>query len=278
MKRTVLNWGGPGAGKTAFGVSSFWNYMAEEPVTKDGGEVTGRLFLVGAESNPDLGIPDSMVKAFPMDLQSPLGFVGDFTKNLRTQVAAAKRGKGFDNYVVDGLSELNLDFIFGHGQEHGDSDKWAHWRDWKALLVEVLQLLNILKQRGNVFCTARVGATKETDPEYLDDFDYIPLMDGFWRDQLGHYFNFIVHHAANLKKGHKAQTWRTEWLATGIYQVKNTAAHKWSAAGLDPILENATWPQVEAMLEELARGGSANTIAAARKEKGDKDEVSSESA
>lgn len=264
MYRSILSYGGPGTGKTALGVSSFWDFLKKEPVEGQ----TGRLLLIGRESNPDLDVPDEFIKRFPVDRANPLDFVENLKKYMVTLLAKAKKQPESrpTNIVLDGFSELGLDFLWAHQEDNPGAGKWDKYSDLKRDLTEIFLMWNPDELQANLFSTARVtrfkkqsktdsGKVIEGDPDWMSDTTYHPALDGFWRDNLGHYFNHIVYHemtfSAAVEKGGKTvkkSLWLSHWLPTGDYTVKNTAAHKWP---LNATLENVSWPTVMAALEKM---------------------------
>ena len=58
--KSILTYGAAGVGKTALCVSSFWDFVKEEPVPGR----NGRLLLIGREENDALGLPEEFVRRF----------------------------------------------------------------------------------------------------------------------------------------------------------------------------------------------------------------------
>lgn len=263
LYRSVLSYGGPGSGKTSFGISSFWDFQKKEPVEGQ----TGRLLLIGRESNPDLDIPEDMVKRFPIDRRNPLRFIESLKSYLMAALALAKKGGDHpNNLILDGFSELGLDFLWGYGEDNPEAKKWDSYSELKRDLTEIMLMWDPAELKANLFGTARItkfkkpsktegGKVIEGDPDWMAEYTYHPAIDGFWRDNLGHYNNHIVYHELTWKEGPpkggkrtKVPLYLSHWLPTGDYMVKNTAAHKWP---LEATLENAGWPQVMAALEGI---------------------------
>lgn len=260
--RKLLSYGPPGGGKSALCVSSFWNFLENKPILKENGEpVVGRWIQIGAEVNDELDVPAEYIKHFSISPTAPLKFADDLGKYLRTLAAAKTQGKGVDALVLDGLTQFNVDYIYGH--EKVDDKMFAAWRGFKERMTELTQLLNPNLLGCNIFATARVARFKgdrdlagqeiQGDPDWLKGVEYIPNLDGYFRDQIGHYFSQIVYiHAETAKKGGKYQTvHKSQWLPGGDYLVKNQAEHKWLKAGRPMFLENVMWPEVQSILDNL---------------------------
>lgn len=260
---STLLYGGPGVGKTALAISSFWDFLKEEPVP--GRE--GRWILVGQESNPALAVPEEFIKRFPIPANNPFGFVAEldlYTKALVS--AAAKKGNKITDIVFDGWTEFCRDYVWAHEIEKGSAGTWDPYRDWVRDFTSIIQRLSPRVLNANVFGTARVaefrkaGKTASTnkevkgDPEWMSEFKYHPSMEGQIKHQLPHYFNFVIYMDKDYKMGFakgketKTEVFKSHWVATGDYSVKNILGHKW---GEEPEMVDVQWPEVMAKLEAL---------------------------
>ena len=70
MHISTLLYGGPGVGKTALAVSSFWDFLKREPIEGR----NGRLLLIGREENDALGVPEENIVRFPLPQNNPIKF------------------------------------------------------------------------------------------------------------------------------------------------------------------------------------------------------------
>jgi hypothetical protein len=263
MNRSVLSWGPYGGGKTVFGCSSFVDPLTGEPVEGQ----TGRLLLIGRENNIDINVPEECIKRFKPARPRWMKFIEDLEDYLRAAGAVAakdiKDGThiGPSNFVFDGWSELQNDFLFAFEEANPNADGWARWDAWKHKFMALQTLLDPDILNANVFSTARVsefkepiktkeGGTKRRDPLWMEEYDYYPAIDGWARLQLGHYFQHIVYHQVERKR--RGSKWTPEWISywtqEGPYLVRNNAFHKWEEAGLKGRMVNATWPYIAEVL------------------------------
>tara|TARA_Y100000034_G_C6901879_1_gene417362 strand:+ start:2957 stop:3799 length:843 start_codon:yes stop_codon:yes gene_type:complete len=261
--RTFLSYGPPGYGKTAFGVSSFWDFNKNEIVPG----TDGRILFVGREKNDDLDIPEELVKRFPMNPAKPMAFATDLIKYLKVMIAKARKGEGPTSVVLDGLSELCYAFIWGAKQDdRAKTNQFWTWNEWQEHFTAIMQMLSPDVLGCDVFSTARVGEFREggdnvkSDPEWMDTFRYHPAAQGWAKLNMGHYYNFIIHHEQGFdievrgKTKVKVPYVKTNWLPTGEYMVKNSMRHKWLKAGMPPSMKDVTWPQVKAALDAVDAG------------------------
>lgn len=260
--RSILSFGPPGAGKSAFGISSFWDYHKLESVPNE----SGQWLLLGRESNNDLGVPEEFVRRFPFEGVSSLAWIANLTKHLRNLAAAARKGTGPSNIVLDGWTELGAGFEIAYKAIHEPRNKFETWEKWREKFFELIQLFDPELLQANVFSTARVREFKEglydpatgkvsgRDPEWLEGKRY-PAIDGWAKLNLGHYFNFIFYHeqavATKSEKGKKSVVpiFLAHTIADGDFLVKNTQAHRWAKLGLPATLQDSTWSELKSKLE-----------------------------
>lgn len=262
--QSYLFYGSFGAGKTCLAVSSFWDFKKEEPV--EGRD--GRILFLGRESNDMLNIPEEYVKRFPIDSTTPTKFLDSFEQYLKALAAKAKKGEGPTDIVIDGWTEMGFMFQWAYETEFEPNDNWEGWRKWKSRFIGNILILNPNTLNANIFSTARVaevrkgaktrgGSDIKGDPDWMQDQKYIPAMEGWAKQHLGHYQDFVVYmeedYTPLMKKGKKflRPIYVSHWLPAGDYRVKNKLAHKWIDAGLSPTFESAAWPEIEKQLVEL---------------------------
>jgi hypothetical protein len=261
--RSILSYGPPGAGKSAFGVSSFWDYINLKPVPGE----TGKWLLLGRESNNDLGVPEDCIRRFPFEGLSSMQWINDLSTYLRNLVAAARKGTGPTNIVFDGWTELGAGFEITYKALYTPTNKFETWEKWREKFFEIVQLLNPEVLNANIFTTARVRDFKEgfydeknkkttgRDPEWLEGLRY-PAIDGWAKHNLGHYFNFVFYHEQVARvKAKQGKTipvtpaYRVYTVPVGDVLVKNIVSHRWAKLGLPAVLENSNWPELKAKLE-----------------------------
>ena len=255
---SVLSYGPPGAGKSAFGVSSFWDYQKRELVEGE----TGRWILLGRESNRALAVPEEYVRRIPYEGIGSLAWVDELGKYLRNLAAAAKKGTGPRNIVFDGWSEFSAGFEIAYKAVHNPSNKFETWGQWREKFFETVQLLDPELLDANIFTTARVREFKEgqfdadtrkttgRDPDWLEGLSY-PAVDGWAKNNLGNYFNYIFYHEQGVKmasvggKRVGTPTFRLHTLPAGEHLVKNISAHMWDGKA---VMENTSWPDVQKII------------------------------
>jgi hypothetical protein len=268
--RSICSYGGPGHGKTFFGVSAFWNPLTNEPVPG----TNGKLILVGREDNQDLGLPDEMVRRFPLDPDHPMQFAKELQEYLKMVSLAARQGhqNKLTTLCIDGISELCYAFIWAAKQEpEAASNQFWAWNEWQQQFVAIMQMLNPNTLQADVFATARVAEYREGsskvkgDPDWMESFRYFPAAQGWARMNVGHYFNYIVFHNQGFDKQVvkgtdgknttiKIPYVKTHWLPTGDYLVKNVLQHKWLLSGMPAEMKNVQWPEVKAAMDAIDDG------------------------
>ena len=185
---SVLSYGAYGTGKTTFGVSAFWDIMANKPVEGR----SGRWLLIGRESNDALGVPEEMIKRFPAPEKDPIKFIKDFSAYLKILAMAGAKGQGPTDIVVDGWTELNSVFIWAYDESVDAKNQFESWREWKREFLGAIQKLHPDVLKANIFGTARIGQLRKgtttktgekigEDPDYMADFKYYPAMEGWAR-------------------------------------------------------------------------------------------------
>jgi AAA domain len=254
---STLLYGGPGSGKTALAVSSFWDWRKREPVAN------GKLITFGGEDNPALMVPQSMretAKGTSLRLISPLldsqAFLNQFSAIVRRFVADAEEGHPLDVLVIDSLTEFDLMF---ESTFVDTGEKESQFAKWNALLSEMFALLTRASHTAldcQVIMTARVMEKKRAkqtkqgssggDPDYMD-FDYYPSMRGSFRLHLPHYFNLVLYQDTGLGRtsdGKVVPAHKTHMVRDGDYYVKNVFEHEWLANESQSYVVNAMWPDL----------------------------------
>lgn len=251
---SLLLYGGPGAGKTATAVSSFWDWANGKQVRD------GRLIAVGRENNPALRIPGELVRRFVISPDDPLRHAKELNEYLRALRVAAYKGSGPEVVVFDGFTEWASVYEHYKSQEpHDARDKWYAWRHLKDEFISTVQMLNPQELRAHVIATARVTVkrvgivNKETrevtgaDPEWVD-CRYFPAIDGWARDNLSNYFNLVLYMDQDRKEVRaKGQTTydtihRVYMRTQGDFWVKNCWEHLLKEA--PPFLDNPTFDTI----------------------------------
>ena len=263
--KSVLAYGGFGVGKTALLTSSFWDYQAEKPVVlPDGREAKGQLISIGREDASGLALPDDMVKTFPVPAVNPHSFIEKLDAHMKRLIRRQKGDDALDYLVFDGFTELNYAFTWSNTEQEPPNDRWETYRLWQSQFIATMLMLDPRVLGCHVMGTARVaekktgtkskqtGETMGADPEWMDNFNYFPAMEGWAKQMLGHYWNFVVYMDQGIAKTLKGKpartTYQSHWQVTGAYAVKNTWEHKWDRTGLGPIVENMMWPEIEAAM------------------------------
>ena len=259
---STLLYGGPGGGKTALAVSSFWDWRAKKLIAN------GKIITFGAEDNPALKIPEECrhtAKGTSLRLTSPLlddqEFIKQFDLIMRKFVYDAQQGNPLDVLVIDGLSELDLLFEATYKQETGEAEsKFAKWEALLSTMFATMMRANHHTLNCQVIVTARVMEKKKAkqqgkltiagDPGFMD-FDYYPSLRGQFRVHLPHYYNLVLYVetvTARTKAGKVIPAHAVHMLRTGDFYVKSTWEHEWIAADLPDKLLNPMWPGLWAKL------------------------------
>ena len=251
----VLLYGGPGAGKTDLGVSSFFD-IDEEKLIRD-----GRLLYIGGEFNPSYKIPEANVRRFVSPVNDPHSFVDTFVSYLRKVAVDARKGQKLGAIVIDGFTEFNVLFQHTFGGDP-DKDKFKKWDGLKDKIIEALNLLDPIELGCHVIATARVGERRKgvkskegdvtgADPTYMD-FKYFPEMDGWARKNLPHYFNFVLYVDQDTGTVNNKPNMPTHVLYTlgggGDYWVKNQYERQWIKRNLPSKLVNASFDDFLALV------------------------------
>ena len=254
-------YGGPGSGKTSLVVSSWWDYIAEQPIEG----TKGRLLLIGGERNRNLGLPDDMVVRFPIDPDKPMAFMDDLIRWLKRAHLQVNKPDPITHIGFDGFSEMCYVFIWAAKRTMSGGDTWAIWDTWREKFMEIIMLADPIDLNAHILGTARVQEVKKpkqdskgndmpSDPDWMD-FDYGPAMQGWAKLNLGHYFDFVVFmeqgYSEKVKGGKKTKIpqWDSNWLPGGDFWTKNQLAHKWDKLGLGGVLTNLMWPDLITKLE-----------------------------
>ena len=251
---STLLYGGPGSGKTALAVSSFWDWRKQEQIAN------GKLITLGGEDNPALMVPQKCretAKGTSLRLVSPLldgqQFLEQLNLILRRLVADAEEGHPLDVLVIDSLSEFDL--LYEHTFAGGD-DNFAKWDGLLANLFALMMCASHTALKCQVIMTARVMEKKKAkmfktssvagDPDYVD-FDYYPSLRGSFRLHLPHYFNMVLYQETALARnaaGKVVPVHKTNLVRSGGYYVKNVWEHQWLEHEPLPYVVNASWPTI----------------------------------
>ena len=256
---SCLLYGPPGAGKTMFAVSSFFDCKKEEVIAN------GKLITFGVEDNPALGVPEEcrmIGEKTSLRLVSPLldsrKFEETFQIVLKRLMRDNMEGNPIDVLVIDSISEFDKMYEYTATEEG-----FARWR---ALMDEFFATLTLAHPRNlgcPVIVTARVSekrkatATSDGDPDYMN-FNYYPSIKGGFRLELPHYFNLVLYQETRPMqategpyKGKKIPFHITHLAQTGDFYVKNQAEHKLMQKGLPLEMVNGTWPEMWELLASL---------------------------
>ena len=261
---STLLYGGPGVGKTAPALSSFYDWK-NKPLIGD-----GKLITFGRENNAALALPDECRQTpgggslrFSSPTLDSLGWLDRFEAAANGLLVAAKKGVHLDALVVDGMSEFDLLF-----EAAFKGDKWDKWDELLNRAFAVMTRLDPEALGCDVFLTARVMEKKKSksggrttmagDPDFLN-FDYYPSMRGSFRLHLPHYFNLVLYMETEQRrvtqgplKGRMLPAHVLNMVRTGEFYVKNQWEYDWIRAGLPLQLLNPDWVQVKDMLNGLA--------------------------
>lgn len=256
----LLLYGDAGSGKSALGVSAFWDFKAGKKLRE------GRWLLIGQEDNDALGVPEEYIRRFISPKDDLLKFAKDFTLYLEASVATANKKGAPEAFIIDSLSEWNHLFLYEHAKKLG-GDKWDKYQEAKDRFIGAVQMLNPRVLNAHVIATARVdqkkngvksrstGETAGADPEYWSDFKYVPAMEGWPRKNLSHYFDIVSYVEADvadvrtlsgaLRRG---SVHRYYMVPSGDFLVKNRWEHQWLRADKPDCLTN---PLFDDMMREL---------------------------
>lgn len=137
--------------------------------------------------------------------------------------------------------------------------------------MTAVQLLAPRTLKANVLGTARIGefrkgtkvkGQKEVqggDPEWMSESKYFPALEGWAKHHLGNYFKLVAYMEEDFESkivGGKVlhlPVYKTYMLNVGDFKVKNQWGHHWRKRGYPAVLENATWPQIDKMLDTWNR-------------------------
>jgi hypothetical protein len=253
---STLLYGGPGVGKSALAVSSFWDWRKREPIAK------GKLITFGAEDNPALAVPEEFRrtdKGTSLRLTSPLlddsKFLDQFDAISQRFVYDAEHGESPDVIVIDGLSEFDLLFE----ATFGDSDnRFAKWDGLLSQLFSMMMRLHHDVLKCHVIMTARVmekkkgkqSSTYTPDPS-LYDFDYYPSLRGSFRHHLPHYFSMVLYMDTEQRlaqggrwDGRVVPVHTVQMVRSGEFYIKNQFEHAWLATEEDTEVVNPMWAQL----------------------------------
>ena len=272
MWTSTLLYGGPGVGKTPFGVSSFFDW-------KTGTELAnGRLISFGREYNPALAVPEKFQKLGDISLRfrSPslddFDWVDQFRAVVNGLLKNARDGNCLDALVIDGMSEFDLLYEMVHDEKFGGEDKFAKWNDLMSELLAIMQRLDPDELGCHVFVTARVMERKRErrsarstiagDPSYVD-YDYYPSLRGGFRLHFPHYFNMVLYMETQLRMvtggdyvGQKLPAHILNMVRTGDFYVKNVWEYAWLKAGEPLQLVNPSFADVYDRIVGLTKGGA----------------------
>lgn len=258
-----LLYGPFGSGKSAYAVSSFWDWKNKTKLRN------GRWITVGQEDNKALGVPEEMRVRLTSPSLNNNRFVSDLNAFTLTALKDAQAGKySLDSIVFDGMSEFDLLWEGVYNQGHPDEDKF---KKWDALLNEcfnIMQRLDPNELGCHVLFTARVMEKKKAvqvrgakaaggDPDYID-FDYYPSLRGSFRLHFPYYFDIVAYVEQKLRFNKETKENEPEhvfnMIRTGDYEVKNNWEYGWLKAGHPTSLINPSFDDVLKILEKLNSG------------------------
>ena len=245
----TLFYGDAGSGKSAIGVSAFWDFKTGKKLRE------GRWLLIGQEDNDALGVPEELIRRFVSPKEDMLKFARDFSLYLEAAVAAARKPNAPEVYVIDSLSEWNHLFLFEHVKSAPSADKWDKYMEAKDRFMAAVQTLDPRVLHAHIIATARVDVRKKgimakrktdsgsvsevagDDPGYWSDFKYVPAMEGWPRKNMSHYFDIVSYveaDVADLKmpdgKIRRGTAHNYYFVPAGDSLVKNRWEHQWLAA------------------------------------------------
>ena len=264
---STLAYGPPNAGKTALGVSAFWDWKTRTLLGD------GKYIGFGREDNPALRIPEecrqlssgASLRLTAPDLRSDK-FITDFGKIVDAIMAAARRGQYLDALVIDGMSEFDLLFEAVYDNKNAGADKWDKWDALMSEMFAMMQRLDPIELRCDIIMTARVmerkkatvsksGRSTRGDPSYIN-FDYYPSLRGSFRLHFPHYFNLVLYLETDMRLhaglNRKVPAHILNMVRTGDYFVKNQWEYEWLLAGYPSYLLNTSFPAMKALLEQAA--------------------------
>lgn len=260
---SALFYGWAGVGKTAMGVSAFWDFKQKKQIRD------GRWLLIGHEDNDALGVPENLIVRFGSPASNPREFIDKFSTYL--QAAAMKAGKSSapEVFFIDSLSEWNILFIVNKALF---SDQRKMYGEAKERFLQAIQLLHPKVLNAHVIASARVVSRREgqasggltgggADPDWVN-YDYFPAMEGWPRQNISHYFDivsFVDVASGQVKVGDKTVTvrghHRYRFIPDGDALVKNRWEHLWLAAGQPPHLTNIVFDDILGVIAKLDGGG-----------------------
>ena len=271
---SMLYYGGPGAGKTELAVSSFWDFKTRKQIRR------GRLLSFGRETNPavlDQLPPETVIRfTSPSTPARAMEFVTEFRKYMDVLLKAVGTEQAIESIVFDGFSEWNAIYQAAFDRRYPDGDKWAKWEAMKREFINTMQLLDPESIGAYVLGTARVDRFKKPiqdkkgqtlvqgDADMFSDFKYIPQMSGWTRDNLGHYFNFVLYMEEEVitgrLEGDKAERrvpqHLTYMLPVGDFWIKNSYEREWLRAKHPDHLTNISF---DGILDLLTAANAATT-------------------
>lgn len=259
---STLLYGGPGSGKSALAVSSFWDWRKHVQVAK------GKLITFGAEDNPALAVPEEFRhtdNGTSLRLTSPLlddtEFISQFDAISRRFIYDAEHDNSPDVIVVDGMSEFDLLF------EETFADEENRFAKWEALMTQLFSMMMRLHHdtvKCQVIITARImerkkakqpvkgdkGTSYAPDPGHYD-FDYYPSLRGGFRHHFPHYFSMVLHMDTEQRlveggrwDGKILPAHVLHMVRTGEFFIKNQFEHAWIATEDDTEVINPMWPDL----------------------------------
>lgn len=265
---SILVYGGPGSGKTRFGVSAFWDFKKHVPLCN------GRLIDLGREYNPAIEseIPTELVKRFSLDAD-PSKYLNTFTeiRQYIGQVIRARDTKdAIDVLVFDGITEWNqmYQLAFEGTPGNAGADKFAKWDGLQREFRKLMQMLDPRTLGATIITTAMVGGVRKEltkrdgtvaaqgDPDWMQDVRYFPDIQGSAKNQLGRYFNVMSYIDLATTSATVNGVIRTIpqfkfYMVPGTdYWVKNVWVDKWINAGLPDYL---TSPTYQDMIDSIER-------------------------
>jgi hypothetical protein len=253
---STLLYGGPGAGKSALAVSSFWDWRNRTQVAK------GKMITFGAEDNPALTVPEEFRhtdNGTSLRLTSPLlddtKFIDQFDAISRRFIYDAENGNSPDVIVIDGMSEFDL--LFEETFENSDN----RFAKWDALLTQLFSMMMRLHHdtlKCHVIVTARImerkkgkqSSTFTPDPSHYD-FDYYPSLRGSFRHHFPHYFSMVLYMDTEQRlveggrwDGKILPAHVLQMVRTGEFYIKNQFEHSWLAMEDETEVINPMWPDL----------------------------------